>query len=47
MSALYGLAMSDVLLVNMWTVEIGRYKGSAVGLLKTIFEVNLKLFADH
>lgn len=44
MSALFALACSDVLMVNMWTSEIGRYKAASVGLLKTIFEVNLRLF---
>ena len=44
MSALFALATSDILMVNMWTSEIGRYKAASVGLLKTIFEVNLKLF---
>jgi len=44
MSALFALAVSEVLMVNMWTSEIGRYKAASVGLLKTIFEVNLKLF---
>ena len=46
MSALFALAVSDVLMVNMWTNEIGRYKAASVGLLKTIFEVNLKLFSQ-
>ncbi|CAG9327606.1 SEY1_2 [Blepharisma stoltei] len=44
MSALFALACADVLMVNMWTSEIGRYKAASVGLLKTIFEVNLRLF---
>jgi len=47
MSALFALAVSDVLMVNMWTSEIGRYKAASVGLLKTIFEVNLKLFTEQ
>ncbi|OMJ85883.1 hypothetical protein SteCoe_12726 [Stentor coeruleus] len=47
MSALFALAISDVLMVNMWTSEIGRYKAASVGLLKTIFEVNLKLFGQE
>lgn len=34
-------------MVNMWTTEIGRYKAASVGLLKTIFEVNLKLFGQE
>jgi hypothetical protein len=38
--------MSNVLIVNLWTHEIGRYKAASVGLLKTIFEVNMKLFSD-
>ena len=28
----------------MWTTDIGRYGSSNYGLLKVIFEVNLKLF---
>lgn len=44
MSALFALAAANLLIVNMWTSEIGRYKAASVGLLKTIFEVNLKLF---
>jgi protein SEY1 len=47
MSALFALAVSDVLMVNMWTSEIGRYKAASVGLLKTIFEANLKLFGQE
>jgi hypothetical protein len=44
MSSLFALAVSDVLIVNMWTNEVGRYKAASVGLLKTVFEVNMKLF---
>jgi hypothetical protein len=47
MSALFALAAADILIVNMWTSEIGRYKAASVGLLKTIFEVNLKLFNSN
>ncbi len=36
--------MADVLVINMWTTDIGRYGASNYGLLKVIFEVNLKLF---
>ena len=36
--------MADVLLINMWCQDIGRYGASNYGLLKVIFEVNLKLF---
>ena len=43
-TSLFALAIADVLMINMWTHDIGRYKGSQMGLLKIIFEVNLKLF---
>ncbi len=36
--------MSDVLIVNLWYHDIGRHNASNYGLLKTIFEVNFKLF---
>lgn len=38
--------MADVLLINMWYTDIGRYSGSNYGLLKVIFECNLKLFGQ-
>ena len=43
-TSLFALAIADVLLINMWTTDIGRYGASNYGLLKVIFEVNLKLF---
>jgi len=43
-TSLFALAIADVLLINMWTSDIGRYGASNYGLLKVIFEVNLKLF---
>ena len=46
-TSLFALAMADVLLINMWTTDIGRYGASNYGLLKVIFEVNLKLFDQH
>ena len=39
--------MSDVLIINMWMQDIGRYGASNYGLLKVIFEVNLKLFEQQ
>lgn len=44
-SALFALAVADVLVVNMWAKDIGREVGASKPLLKTIFQVNLKLFA--
>lgn len=43
-SALFALAAADVMLINMWAKDIGRETGSGKPLLKTIFQVNLKLF---
>jgi hypothetical protein len=44
MSSLFALAISDALMVNMWTNEVGRYRAASLGLLKTVFEVNMRLF---
>ncbi|GIL94426.1 hypothetical protein Vretimale_620 [Volvox reticuliferus] len=46
-SALFALSVADVLLVNVWCHDIGREHGSGKPLLKTIFQVNLKLFAPE
>ncbi|KAI8872586.1 membrane organization and biogenesis-related protein [Ramicandelaber brevisporus] len=43
-SALFSLATSEVLIVNMWEHMVGLYNGANMGLLKTVFEVNLQLF---
>ena len=44
-SALFALAVSDVVVVNMWAKDVGREAGASKPLLKTILQVNLKLFA--
>ena len=46
-SALFALAVADVLLINIWCHDIGREQGSGKPLLKTIFHVNLKLFSPE
>ena len=43
-SSLFALAMSDILVINMWTSDVGRYTASNYGVLKIVFEMNLKLF---
>ncbi|KAG5519904.1 hypothetical protein PMAC_000181 [Pneumocystis sp. 'macacae'] len=43
-SALFALAISDVIIINLWEHQIGLYQGANMGLLKIIFEVNLQLF---
>ncbi|KAG6986491.1 hypothetical protein G7Y79_00080g100620 [Physcia stellaris] len=43
-SALFALATSEVLIINMWETNVGLYNGANMGLLKVVFEVNLELF---
>lgn len=43
-SALFALATSEVLIVNLWEHQVGLYQGANMGLLKTVFEVNVQLF---
>eukprot|EP01027_Heterolobosea_sp_BB2_P017215 GEZU01024412.1.p1 GENE.GEZU01024412.1~~GEZU01024412.1.p1 ORF type:complete len:621 (-),score=134.70 GEZU01024412.1:110-1891(-) len=43
-TSLFALAMAEVLIVNMWMQDIGRYNASNYALLKTVFELNLQLF---
>ncbi|KAJ3122976.1 Dynamin-like GTPase that mediates homotypic ER fusion [Nowakowskiella sp. JEL0407] len=43
-SALFSLATTEVLLINMWETQVGLYNGANMGLLKTVFDVNLELF---
>ncbi|KPA84530.1 putative mitochondrial hypothetical protein [Leptomonas pyrrhocoris] len=42
--SLFGLSVADTLIVNMWAVDVGRFHGANLSLLRTIFEVNLQLF---
>ncbi|KAI3404536.2 SEY1 [Candida oxycetoniae] len=43
-AALFALATSEVLILNIWEHQIGLYQGSNMALLKTVFEVNITLF---
>jgi len=43
-SALFSLAVAQVLIINMFEQDVGRYNGANYGLLKTVFDVNLQLF---
>lgn len=43
-AALFALSTSEVLIVNLWEHQVGLYQGANMGLLKTVFEVNLSLF---
>lgn len=46
-SALFALATSEVLILNIWEHQVGLYQGANMGLLKTVFEVNLQLFLKN
>jgi hypothetical protein len=46
-SSLFALAMADALVINMWTNDVGRYTASNYGVLKIVFEMNLKLFQQE
>ena len=43
-SALFPLVSSEILIVNLWEHQVGLYQGANMGLLNTVFEVNLGLF---
>mmetsp|Transcript_29954 Transcript_29954/g.41475 ORF Transcript_29954/g.41475 Transcript_29954/m.41475 type:complete len:854 (-) Transcript_29954:192-2753(-) len=43
-AALFAVAVADILVVNLWCHDIGREHGAGKPLLKTVLEVNLKLF---
>ena len=43
-AALFSLAISEVVIVNLFENQVGLYQGANIGLLKTVFEVNLQLF---
>mmetsp|Transcript_8256 Transcript_8256/g.24826 ORF Transcript_8256/g.24826 Transcript_8256/m.24826 type:complete len:771 (+) Transcript_8256:72-2384(+) len=43
-SALFALALSEVLIVNLWTQDIGRLNASNLLLLRTVLEQDLHLF---
>ena len=44
-SALFALANSDVVIVNLWCHDVGREHGAGKPLLRTVLQVNLRLFA--
>lgn len=43
-TALFGLAISNILLVNIWLNDIGRFGASNYDIIRTIFELNMQLF---
>jgi protein SEY1 len=43
-SSLFALALADVLIVNIWTQDVGRFNASNLSLLKTVLELDMQLF---
>ncbi|KAI5665460.1 hypothetical protein M9H77_15313 [Catharanthus roseus] len=46
-SALFALAVSDIVLINIWCHDIGREQASNKPLLKTVFQVMMRLFSPR
>ena len=46
-TSLFALFISDVLIINMWTHDVGKHEAANYSLLERIFEVNLKLREQH
>ena len=46
-SSLFCLAITNLLIINMWVTDVGRYTASNYGVLKTVFEMNFKLFNSN
>ena len=42
--ATFSLAFADVLLLNVWAADLGRFRAAGHGLLRTIFCASLKVF---
>ena len=40
-TGLFALALSDLLIINVFTTSVGTYNGSCFGVLKVILELNL------
>ncbi|KAG7662202.1 SEY1 [[Candida] subhashii] len=43
-AALFAMATSEILIINIWETQIGLYQGANLVLLRTVFDVNLSLF---
>ena len=46
-SALFSLAVADIVLINLWCHDIGREQASNKPLLKTVFQVMTRLFSPR
>lgn len=46
-SAIFSLACSEIVVINLWENQVGLQDGANMSLLQTVFEVNLKLFGSQ
>jgi hypothetical protein len=46
-TALFGLVISNLLVINLWTAEIGRFTAANYDIIKVIFELNIKHFSTE
>ncbi|KAE8803963.1 protein ROOT HAIR DEFECTIVE 31 [Hordeum vulgare] len=46
-TSLFALAVSDIVLINMWCHDIGREQAANKPLLKTVFQVMMRLFSPR
>ncbi|WJX23177.1 hypothetical protein P8452_12407 [Trifolium repens] len=46
-SALFALAVSDIVLINLWSHDIGREQAACKPLLKTVFQAMMRLFSHR
>ncbi|WCJ28460.1 Protein ROOT HAIR DEFECTIVE 3 [Euphorbia peplus] len=46
-SSLFALAVADIVLINMWCHDIGREQAANKPLLKTVFQVMMRLFSPR
>ena len=45
-SSLFSLALSEIVVVNLWSHDVGRSNAANLPLLKMVFEVNLQVFQE-
>lgn len=46
-TSLFSLALSEILIINLWFTDIGRLQASNLSLLKIVLELNLQLFGGN
>lgn len=44
---MFALALSNVLIVNIWSKSVGTFEGSQYGILKILMEMSLRMFKQE